>query len=100
MIKMPNPNQEPPASSKAANQDLNDMDLLCTFKIKMESQNLQLGYVKDQRLYPNQDQNSKSLIPKSGLKGHGCALHLQNKDREQNFGTFVNQRPLTISKLG
>ena len=32
-IKMPNPSQDPPASSKARNQDLKDMDILCTFKI-------------------------------------------------------------------
>ena len=42
-IKMPNPNQEPPASSKAPNEDLKDMDDLCTLKFKIESQNLDLG---------------------------------------------------------
>ena len=36
-IRMPNPSQEPPASSKAPNEDLVDLDVLCTFKIKMES---------------------------------------------------------------
>ena len=36
--KMPSPSQEPPASSNAPNQDLKDMDVLCTLKIKMESQ--------------------------------------------------------------
>merc|ERR1712081_73448 len=35
-IKMPNPSQEPPASSKAPNQDLKDIDALSTFKIKIE----------------------------------------------------------------
>merc|ERR1712081_73018 len=35
-IKMPNPRQEPPSSSKAPNEDLKDMDVLCTFKIKIE----------------------------------------------------------------
>ena len=30
-IKMPNPSQEPPASSKAPNEDLTDMDVLCAF---------------------------------------------------------------------
>ena len=39
-IKMPNPSQEPPASSKAQNEDLKDMDVLCTFKIKIESHGL------------------------------------------------------------
>merc|ERR1712081_95935 len=30
-IRMPTPSQEPPASSKAPNEDLKDMDVLCTF---------------------------------------------------------------------
>ena len=42
-IKMPNPSQEPPASSKPLSQDLEDMDVLCTFKIKIESQNSEYG---------------------------------------------------------
>ena len=36
-IKMPNPSQEPPASCKAPNEDLKDIDVLGTFKIKIES---------------------------------------------------------------
>ena len=46
-IKMLNPIQEPPASSKAPNEDLEDMDVLFTFKIKMESKNSDHGYIKD-----------------------------------------------------
>merc|ERR1712081_41766 len=61
--KMPNPIQEPPASSKAPNQDLKDMDVLCTLKIKIKSQNLDHQYIKDQGPYPNQDQDAK---PQSG----------------------------------
>ena len=38
-LKMPNPTKEPPASSKAQNKDLKDMDVLCTFKIYIESWN-------------------------------------------------------------
>ena len=38
-VQMPNPSQEPPASSKAPNQDLNDINVLCTFNIKIGSQN-------------------------------------------------------------
>ena len=34
-IRMQNPGQEPPESSKAPNEDLKDMDDLCTFKIKI-----------------------------------------------------------------
>ena len=104
-IKMPNPSQEPPASSKAPNEDLKDMDVLCTFKIKIESPNLDYGCVKDQWLYPNEDLDAK---PKSGtssilqsakwvLKGHRCSLQLQNQDRETKFRSWVYQRPVTIS---
>ena len=45
-IKMPNPSQEPPVSSKAPNKDIEDMDVLCIFKIKIESQNLEDWYIK------------------------------------------------------
>ena len=38
-IKMQTPSQEPPASSKAPNQDFKDMDVLCSFEIKLESHN-------------------------------------------------------------
>ena len=62
-IKMPYPSQEPPASSKSPNEDLKDMDVLCTFKIKIESQNLDHGSSKDQGPYPNQYQDAK---PQSG----------------------------------
>ena len=59
-IRMPNPSQEPPASSKAPYQDLKDMDVLYIFKIKIESQNSEHGSAKDQWLYSNQDQYAKS----------------------------------------
>ena len=52
-IKTSNPSQEPPASSKAPNEDLKDMDVLCTFKIKIESQNSEHGSTKDKWPYPN-----------------------------------------------
>ena len=79
-IKVQNTSQVSPASSKAPNEDLKDMDVLCTFKIKIESRNLEHGCIKDQLPYPNQDQDSKpksgasSVIkcPKLGLKGHVC----------------------------
>ena len=47
MIKMSNINQEPPASLKALNHDLKDMDVLCIFTIKIESQNLEHGSIKN-----------------------------------------------------
>ena len=62
-IKMPNPNQKLPASFIVSNEDLKDMDALCSIKIKIESQNLDHGCIKDQWPYPNQDQDAK---PQSG----------------------------------
>ena len=58
MIQMPNPSQEPPASSKAPKQDLKDIDVLCTFKIKIESQYYEHGFTEDQWPYLNQDQDA------------------------------------------
>ena len=55
-IKMSNPNKESPGPTKALDQDLKDMDVLCTFKIKIESHSLKKGSIKDQWPYPNQDQ--------------------------------------------
>ena len=36
-IKMQNPSEEIPLPSKAPNEDLKDLDVLCIFKIKIES---------------------------------------------------------------
>ena len=87
------PSQEPPASSKAPHQDLEDMDVLHTFNIKIESQNWEQGCVKDQVPHPNQDKIAKTQSgtssifqsPKTGLLGHGCRLGLQIQDREPKF---------------
>ena len=75
---MPNPSQEPPVSSKARNQDLKDIDVLCTFNIKIVSQNFEYGCIKDQWPYLNQHQDAKPQSgasiphqsPKSGLIQH------------------------------
>ena len=58
-IKMPNPSQEPPAPTKTPNQDIRDMDVLCTYKIKIESQNFEYRWMKDHWPYPYQDQDAK-----------------------------------------
>ena len=105
---MSNPSQEPPASSKAPNKDLNDMEVLCTFKTKIESQNLDHGYIKDQWPYLNHDQDAKSQsgtysiikIHKSGLEGHDLSMHLQNQDIETKLGIWVYQRPVTLPSHG
>ena len=104
-IKILNYGQESQASSKALNKDLKDMDVICTFKIKIESQNLYDGCIKDQWPDPNQDQDAKpqwgnsSVLqrPKWGLQGHGCSSHLENQDREPKLRSWVYQRPMTIS---
>ena len=103
---MPNPSQKHVASSKARNEDLKKMDFLCTFKIKIESQNLYHGCIKDKFPYANQDQDAKpqsgtsSFLqsPKWGLKGNWGSLHLQNQDIEQKFGSCIYKRSVTISK--
>ena len=105
-IKMPNPSQEPPDPTKAPNQNFKDMDVLCTFKIKIESQHSESRCIKDQWLYTNQDQDTNpqpgSSSPhqnsKSGLKGHTSSNQLQNQDWEPKFRSWVYQRPVTISK--
>jgi len=61
-IKMPNPCQEPLAPTKAPNKDSMEMDVLCTFKYKIESQNSEYKCIKDQLPYLNEDQDAK---PKS-----------------------------------
>ena len=58
-LRVQNPSQEPPASSKAPYQDLKDMDVLCIFKIKIESQNSEYVCTKDQWPYPNPYQDAK-----------------------------------------
>ena len=45
-IKMSNCSEEPSASSKVPNQDLNDMDVLFTFKIEIKMQNPNLRQTK------------------------------------------------------
>ena len=83
---MSNPTQEPQASSKGPNQVLKDMDVLCTFKIKILSQNYERGSTKDHWPYPNQDEDAQprsgtsSIFqsPKSGLQGHVSSLQAQH----------------------
>ena len=88
--KMPNPSQEQPASSKAPNQDLKDMDVLCTFKIKIESQNSENGCTNVQWPYPNQYQDAKhksgtfSIIQRYKLKDIDVLCTFKIKIKSQN----------------
>ena len=49
-IQIQNSSQEPSESSKAPNQDLKDMDVLCTFEIKKVSPNFEHVCTKDHQL--------------------------------------------------
>ena len=105
-IKMPNQSQESPVSSKSPNEELKDMDVLCNFKIKIESQNLEHGFFKDQLPYSNQDPDanphsetsSVRQSPGAGLKGHGCYFHLQNQDTQPIFVSWMYKILVTTSK--
>merc|ERR1712081_131794 len=74
-IKMSNPSREPTAYDKIPNEDLKDMDVLCAFKIKIKSQNLDHRYIKDHQPYMNQDQDAK---PQSGTSSilQSCILKM------------------------
>ena len=47
-INVPDPSQETPGFYKVPNQDLKDMDVLCTFKIMIKGHNLDHGFIRDQ----------------------------------------------------
>ena len=47
-IKITNPSHELPESSKVPNKDLEDMDVLCTFKTKIERKKLDPGGIEHQ----------------------------------------------------
>ena len=61
-IKIRNPIWEHPVSSQAPNEELKDIDFLCTLKIKKESQNSE-HWTLDKWKYPNQNKDAK---PQSG----------------------------------
>ena len=75
-IRIPNPSQEPPASSKALNEDLKDMDVLCTFEIKIESKNVDhcvsktSNHIQIKISLPNSNQEppASSKAPNEDLK--------------------------------
>ena len=92
-IMMPNPSQDPPASSKAPNEDLKDMDVLCTFKIKIESKNLDHGIsktsdyiqIKIKMLKPSQEPLASSKVPNEDLKDMDVLYTFKIKIESQNW---------------
>ena len=75
-IRMPNPSQEPPASSQAPNVDLKDMDVFCTFKTKRWCQIQNRGVsktsdynqIKIKMKNPGQEPPASSKAPNVDLK--------------------------------
>ena len=58
------------------------MDDLCTFKIKIESQNLKYGCIIDQLLYPSHDQDDKT---QSGTSSPNQSPNKDSKDIDVLF---------------
>ena len=95
--------QEPSESSKVQSQDIKDIDVLCTLKIKIESKNLAHGCIKGQWPYRSHDQHAKpqsitsSFLqsPKWRLKGHGCFCTFKIKIEGQylDHGHLKDQWP-------
>ena len=91
-MKMPNPSQEPPESSKAPNEDLKDMVVLCTFKIKIESNNSDHGSTKDsdhiqikiKMPNPSQEPPVSSKVQNQDLKDMDVFCNLKFKIEHQN----------------
>ena len=80
-IKMPNPSQEVPASSKSPNEDLNNMDVLCTFKIRASIENVDVlkisDHIQTKILMPTPNQEPPATCkPKKKLKVRDVFAHL------------------------
>ena len=92
-IKMPIPSQEPPASSKALNEDSKDMDALCTFKIKMESHGYIMGIskisdhiqIKIKMPNPSQEPQASSKAQNADLKDMGVLCIFKIKLQSLNL---------------
>ena len=71
-------------------------------QINLDTQNLEQGFIKVQKLYPNQDKDAKPYsgtfgilqIPKVGTQGNGSSWHLQNQFRKLKF----NKGSLKVEK--
>ena len=70
--KMSNPNQNHPVFSKFPNRDLKDMDVICTFKIKMRAKIWNIGVQKTSDHIQTKTKIPFCILesPKLGLKGH------------------------------
>ena len=92
-IKMPNPSQEPPASSKAPNEDIRDMDVLCTFKVMMESHRYIMGIsktsddvqIKIKMTNPGQKLPASSKSPNEDIKDMDVLCPFKTQIQGQNM---------------
>ena len=92
-IKIINPSQETPVSPRAPNEDLKDVEVLCTFEIKIESQNLDYGYIKDQWTYPikikmpipSQEPQASSKATNEDLKDMDILCTFKTKKESKDF---------------
>ena len=109
-IKMPDPSQEPPVPSKATDRDFKDIDVLCTFKIKIESKNLYHGYIKDQWTMFTEHIQIKikmlnsSLEPPDSSKAPNeefrdmnvlCTFKIKTESKNSDHGCIKSQWPYT-----
>ena len=91
-IKMLTPSQEPPASSKAPNEDLKDMDDFCTFKIKIEIKIQNIGksktsdhiQIKIKLSNPSQELPASSKVPNWDLKDMDVLFTFKIEIKMQN----------------
>ena len=96
-VKIPIPSQDPPLFSKAQNQDFKDMNVLCTFEIKIE---LNFAIWVYQRSLTISKSRSRCQPPVENLQQnwkHGCIKtgeHIQIKIKMPN----LSQEPPVSSK--
>ena len=106
-IKMPISSQEPPASSEALIQALEDMDVLCTFKINLNCQYSDHGYIYINTVYiqikiliwnPRQDPPASSTAPSQDLKDMDdlCTFKIKIESKDLDHGCIKDH--MTISK--
>ena len=93
-IRIPNPSQESPVSSNDPNEDLKGHG--CSWHLQNQDREPKFGihlYDRPVIIFKSRLRSQTPVRnhhphqnPKSGLRGHGCSWHLQNQDREPNFG--------------
>ena len=105
-IKMPNPNHEPSASSKAPNED--KKDVLCNFEIKRERQSSEYLSIKDKWSYLTLTVTTLSsflqnvFLPSSSLE---CPIWMKICLNGHNYiriglRFFKNQKQIWIDVFG